>query len=499
MRMLFLTCLLGFAIGGVVTYLTEPELRSDVPILYWTGGADPIRFQQIELFEQYLLRTGRVTQGGRPVVDLRLDTTADSMYKRMIQGVSGAASDILTGTIAFMQKSGMLWDISEVAGERGLSPDRTYPSARHDFMVDDRQFGFTTRLYSVNLWVNLDTFAAYEMEPPPREWDVETFERIGQEFVRRANLAGERQPIFFVNSVQNNNGQRFVRTMHRDMGLSDFNETLTACTLDDDRYAEVLQRIYRWTYELHLMPTAADETSFNTEGSFSSSMLPLFVKGTYAMVPAGRTSLVRMREFKLRPRLGLSYFPCNEFLNCVSVAQTAGIYANSRIREKALLFLEYLTSPEWNEIVVERAQGMPPIPAYTQTEAFLRPPDYPNEWGLHEALAEAATTYAIARPHCPFISLEPTQRFKNLARDKVLAGLLEPREAASEAAERINAEIQRTIGESVRLRKLHMDWVALQDKIEHYRREERPVPLSWIKNPFHRRYYLAQEWAYPDN
>ena len=34
------------------------------------------------------------------MVDLRLDATADSMYKRIIQGVSGAASDILTGTIA---------------------------------------------------------------------------------------------------------------------------------------------------------------------------------------------------------------------------------------------------------------------------------------------------------------------------------------------------------------------------------------------------------------
>ena len=74
-----------------------------------------------------------------------------------------------------------------------------------------------------------------------------------------------------------------------------------------------------------------------------------------------------------------------------------------------------------------------------------------------------------------------------------------PREAAREAAERINAEIQRTIGESARLRKLYKDWVALQDKIERYRREERRVPLSWIKNPFHQRYYLAHGWANPDN
>ncbi len=71
----------------------------------------------IELFEQYLLRTGRVTQEGRPVVDLRLDTTADSLYKRMIQGVSGAASDILTGTIAFRRALREI-DIRESSAQR---------------------------------------------------------------------------------------------------------------------------------------------------------------------------------------------------------------------------------------------------------------------------------------------------------------------------------------------------------------------------------------------
>ena len=41
--------------------------------------------------------------------------------------------------------------------------------------------------------VNVDTFRRVGMEPPPREWNFETFERIGKEFVRRANPPGERQ------------------------------------------------------------------------------------------------------------------------------------------------------------------------------------------------------------------------------------------------------------------------------------------------------------------
>ncbi len=495
MKQLFLGLLLVFAVATGMTYLSEPDLQRKVPVIYITWDPSPDRIRQLNLFHRWLLRTGRVAPDGGPAVELRIDASTDSAYERMVQAVSGVAGDLVTGTIPFMWRSGMLEDITDIAREKGLSPDRTYEGAHPDFESDGRQYGFITMMYSVNLWVNVETFRRYGMEPPPRRWDIETFEQTGKEFVRRANPPGERQKVFFMNSVQNNNGDRFVRSMHRDLGLSDFNETLTRCTLDDERFALVLERIHRWTYEDHLMPTAADEASVHTEGSFDSSMLPLFARGTYAMIPAGRHFLIRLREFETRPELSLSFFPADEFTNAVSIARTAAIYRQSRHKDEAMLFLQFLTSPEYNNFIVEGADGLPPLPEYTRKEAFLRPPEHPNEWGLHEALLEAGTTLAIARPHSPFVPLNPTLHFKNMARDKVLENLASPRDAAREAAERINAEINRTIQESPRLRKLYHEWTALQDKIERTRAEGRKVPLEWIKDPFHRAHYLHKGWA----
>jgi len=36
--------------------------------------------------------------------------------------------------------------------------------------------------------------------------------------------------------------------------------------------------------------------------------------------------------------------------------------------------------------------------------------------------------------------------------------------------------------------------VSRQKKIDAYRAAQRPVPESWISNPFHRAYYRAQGW-----
>ncbi len=52
---------------------------------------------------------------------------------------------------------------------------------------------------------------------------------------------------------------------------------------------------------------------------------------------------------------------------------------------------------DYNMQIVRDGDALPPNPKYVETDAFKRPPDYPNEWGCHEVHSEAAQTIAITQ------------------------------------------------------------------------------------------------------
>ncbi len=76
-----------------------------------------------------------------------------------------------------------------------------------------------------------------------------------------------------------------------------------------------------------------------------------------------------------------------------------------------------------------------------------------------------------------------------------MAGLATPEHAAAEASSRIDAEIQLTLVDSPSLRRRYAEAVTLQQKIDSHRQEGRPIPIEWIKNPFHRVYYESKGWV----
>ena len=54
--------------------------------------------------------------------------------------------------------------------------------------------------------------------------------------------------------------------MRRSLGVGDFDETQTHCTLNDPRYVDLLRRFARWRAE-HITPTSADQASFSSAES----------------------------------------------------------------------------------------------------------------------------------------------------------------------------------------------------------------------------------------
>ena len=494
MRKLTLVSFLVLAGAGAATLLTEPDMASDVPVIYWSTDPNPARIKQVDQFHEWLVENGHTTMDGRPNVELRLETVAADR-KGIIQGVSGVAADIMDCNIPWYQSIGILADVTEAAERDGFGTDSTYDALEPLLTVDGRQYGFPCNVYVMGLWVNVDTFTKLGMEPPPTHWDWDTFERIGKEFVQRANPAGQRQTVFFVNRIEH---AFFVRAMHRSLGVSDFNETMTASGLDHAGFAETLARIRKWTFEDHIAASKAEETAFSAESGYSGAGLTLLNKGNYGTYTIGRWVLIRLRQFEESPRVSASHFPHGGFPNTLIAARTAAVYAGSPHLVEAKLFLAYLASEVYNIGIVESADAMPPIPRFTRTEGYLRPAEYPNEWGAHEVPAQGAESIAITLSTSPFVPSATVDRYKKRALEQVMAGLATPVQVAAEAASRIDAEIQLTLVDSPTLRRRYAGAVALQEKIDGYRQMGRPIPMEWIKNPFHRVYYGSKGWIEND-
>lgn len=494
MKYFFLTVFCLLVTAAVFTRLTAPDMRSDVPVIYWSTDPNPARYEQIDLFHEWLVEQGHTTPDGRPMVELRVDTASGPTDKKIIQGVSGVASDIMDAEPNYFSSIGLIADVTYEAHQLGFDMSATYAALEHMLMVDDRQYGFPCNVGVLAFWVNRDTFERHGMEPPPREWDTERFERIGREFVRNANPPDERQTVFFSNAASGWTGLRLIRVMKRDLGSDRFNETLTRSTLGDGGLAGALERIYRWTYEYRIMPSAADEASFATESGYGGAGFSLFLQGNYAMTMTGRWLLIRLREVANPPRVSVSLFPYDHFPNAVIHTRSAVIYAGSPNRDLATLFLAFLASDKYNESIVRTPDALPPNPRMTRTEEFLRPADFPNEWGAHEVPAEAAETIAIITSLSPYVPAAVVDREINRALQSVMADLLTPEAAAQLAEQRINEEIDRTLRESASLRERYERDSEIQRRIDARRAAGEPVPLEWIRNPFHRRYYAHMGW-----
>ena len=369
-KCLFICILAGLIAASIVTAWMIPELLHDVPVIYWATDPNPARTEQIAIFQRWLKK-----DSSRPECKLLLDTANNSSEKLVIQGVSNVAADVIDiyggAYCRFYNSVGMIADMTEAAKRLGFDPNNTYRALSADITVDSRQYMFPCNAYALMYWINRKTFARYGIEIPPGRMDIETFERIGRELVDRANPASGRRTVFFCDAID-------IRILRRSMGVSVYNETLSASDLDDPGNVRAYKLWYKWTHQDHLMPTRGERESFTTGTGYGGSTMQLFNTGNYAMFLMGRYALIQLRQFE-GLELAVCEPPHGGFANTVTGTRAAAVYKGSEHPDCAYQFLAYLASKDYNMQIVRDADALPPNPKWTRTEAFLRPlPLLPN-------------------------------------------------------------------------------------------------------------------------
>jgi multiple sugar transport system substrate-binding protein len=484
----FFICLVILSATSAALYWTLPDSRSPVPVLYWITQVDTVKEETIAQFKAW-----RRDQG-LPPVEVRIDNVNQDPTKKLAQGLAGVGADILdiyTFETELFAKSGMLMDVTDQAKKLGFGPDATFPGVYSDLMIGGRQYGFPRNAGAPVFWINQDTFARYGVPEPSTRWTWDEFEEIGRKLVTAANPPGTHQRVYFTQMVSQ-------IVLRRGLGLAMFNETMTHCALDDPRNAEVMRRMYRWTTELHLVPTLQDQKALSSDtGRSNDDWFYLYAKGRYAMLYVDRWGLIRMREQgKLRSRV---VEPCNSgFPNMEFGCGIIAAYAATKHPKEAVEFLQFLASKPFNLLVARSGDSLPPVPKYTHTDEFLRPPDHPEEWEAQQFFSHAAADLGISYDRSPFVLTDaiyrPVSGIDAQVIDAVLAGQLTPEEAGRVEAARVDAEIALNVRADPKLRQLYDAQVEVQARIDALRAQGRPIPVAWITNPFHRVYYKAKGW-----
>ncbi len=479
----FLISVALLSLASALLYWTVPGKRTDIPVIYWVTQDDENKRATVAAFHQWL------ADEHLPAVKLRIDNTNQEPTKKLVQGLSGVGSDImdLYGYEAdLFPATGMIQDVTEDAKRLGFSPAATYPALAPDFIINGRQFGFP-RNAGVSLnWINRETFAKYHVPEPPMRWTMDEFEALGKKFVAAANPPGTRERIYFTNLVPR-------EQLRRGLGLANYNETCTRCTLDDPRNVQILERVRRWTVEDHLIPSREEGEAMAADISGDGSMFSHFTSGRFAMIYVGQWALIILRPrgtFQLR-----AVEPAMDgFVNTDMGGGAVSVYAHSKHLEASIRFLQFLTSPHFNNLIARIADGLPPVPKYAETEEFLRPAAHPNEWGTAAVFAEEARTTGITMSKSPFVLQSILYRVEKELTETMVSGRMTAAEAAKAMGDRLNAEIQLRIDHDPALRKLYDQRVAIQRQIDARRAAGKPVPAAWINDPFHLAYYRAHGW-----
>jgi len=524
MKQLFAIVLIALVAASIYTWKTTPGAITDRPVLYWVTDPNPARAEQIRTFAKWLKKH----HPDAPDITIIVDTANMTPEKVLIQGISGVCGDLIDHTggpnLRFRKSVGILEDITDIANEMGFGLDQTSPSVAPELVApvkmigEDgstnyvmRQFAFPCNYTLDLLWVNRETFAKHGVEIPPKRWTIAEFERVGKEFVTKANRPGEMQRVFFISDMH-------PQTLAGSMGGAIFNETQTAPVANSAAMREAMELRYRWTFETpRLLPTVSERNSFASASGYGGAGVAMFAQGNYALFLCGRYMLIQFRVISAERvaagktpldmavvELPHGVMPVGTSYTRATAIYTGGKHSaaknpDDKSKQLARYFMAFLASEDYNMNIVRDADGMPPNPKYAQIEEFKRPPAYPDEWEYHEPFEIAARELAVAPESTPFGVDNEIGRVIHRAMDSHINGRQTAAEALKELEDLINAEIARSLKEDPDLVPFYEQRVATQQRIDDLRSRNEPVPLSWITNPYWRKWYQFHDWADVEN
>lgn len=395
-----------FALTGIAILWQPRDVPKGKIPLVWSTDNNPARSAQINSFN-----------GENPGLLLRLDYGNTGMQKLLLQCSSGVGPDLMDFLDDQMQtlvEAGILWDVTERAPAMGFSAQESWPAAREEMTIGDRQYAYPCNVGAKILIYNKNVFDAFGVPYPEGLMTWDQFIELAKKF--RAPPHGNGPRIYAVADLT----WKIIFETMRGNYFSELGEVQIAGSADLKRAFEMHRDLI---FKYHLMPTDVEAKSLSGQGGWGLGSLNQFASGRFAMIVTGEFALnafgrsyyQKMREIAAgtqiadplqKPlRLGAVLLPhfAGRPPSYRVESRLAGINRYSPRREEALAFLQYLAGPTYSTQVNREADFLPANPRYADLGQEAGPEDLSRPQ-LHEITVEAVR-HGYAMRRSPFVRI----------------------------------------------------------------------------------------------
>ncbi|HEY3330816.1 MAG TPA: extracellular solute-binding protein [Capsulimonadaceae bacterium] len=432
MKQLFAVIFVVLVLLSGVAKMLQPHVGATGKIdLVWTSDDNPARRDQIKLFNDL-----------NPKYDCVLDPGNSQLQKVVVQSLAGVGPDLIDcyspAQLASYVNSGIAWDVTDAMKARGIEVQKeVWSIGTASSMKDGRVYGFPTNVSVNALWLNKDIFAKEGIPLPKGPWTWDEFIPLAKKLTKRDAQGTITQYGMLLDWYQ------WTQFVHQ-WGGHIYNADGTRCTLDSPEAAAGVQFLHDLVYKEHVLPSPSEQDAMATTGGWGSGTITLFQGGHSAMALGGRWWLCTIRK---QQDLHLAAVECPHPAKGLRIFDGSGrstlINAKSKKREQAIVFLEYLRSKQYTDMINHQADGLGPTQKYCMGDDYLHDPAYPHE--DFNDVWRSVMPYGVPNEISPYVTSQVADVIIQKQIDLIKADQKPVAKAMADAAAQVNAEIKKAI------------------------------------------------------
>jgi multiple sugar transport system substrate-binding protein len=433
MKRVFLVFLAIFAALYVGAEATLKRPKNDgIVRLRWATDANPARKVQTDLFHKL-----------HPNIEVTVDPgLGGDQTKLIVQCATGTGPDIVDvydeQQMVALVEAGVLLDLTPYARRMGFDPSKTYPAIKNGLMVGGRQYRYPCNVWANCVVYNKRVFDDHGVPYPKPNWTYRDFIETARRIRNTPSKSGQKHIV-----VANFSNQWFYDDLLVGYGGRFFTPDGLTCLLDSKEAIAAMKLYHDLMYVHGAIPTAAETATMSGQGGWGSSGLTWFSTGRAAMIFIGRWYIIQLPSYPdLKGWLGAVRLPRIDGRPSTGVTDTraAGINVKSPYRKEALLFLQYLASPQYSKVIVDDGDSLPPNPALARTGKDLANKIVPDP-AFHQPFIDAMRD-AHPLDVSPFVDDGLVMRWLKEHIEKVENNVMRPEDAMHALAAQINQLIR---------------------------------------------------------
>ena len=460
---------------SIAVMLIPAKVVDNRKVIVWTTDPNPQRDPQVEWYNKKY-----------PKNFLKIDPANSDVMKVVVQSSAGMGPDVIghvhEGVFQTYLDAGILWDITEQAKEMGFGLDTLHPAIRplvtqpvagKDGTITQRQFVYPCNVYHTYILYNKNVFDKFNVPYPKEDLTWEEYIDISKKLTKFTSKDSQ-VPDIFGTSDSN------LKIILWGKGGAMINKDGTRSLFDSEKAIDALMFKHDLLYKHGIEPSPTQKAAISGQGGWGGN-ISWFGEGKVGMFWGARWVLIQLRRFiamqhtlkenwdKEHPGEKYQGAPVLR-MGAVKVprfkgkprytgfgSRGAGINKQSKNREEALTFLQYLASAEYSKTINDGADSKPGNLKYNKLELFEHP-DFPGEKEIHEMSIKAIPDGRIT-PRSMFINAATLGRIYKDVQSNLISHEKITREEVKKmlqtASHEIDLEIARNIKRNPHLRKIY--------------------------------------------